>query len=510
MSGWKCLGRAGMLSWPMPRAEPATLRRELGVLDATMIVVSGVIGGGIFFTPQVVAGSLPHGGWILAVWAAGLLIALAGALTFAELGVRFPDAGGHYVYIRRAFGGLPAFLYGWVLLLIIASGALASLALAFSAYLSAFVPMGEGAQKVLAVGTILLLSALNAVGVRPGGRTVTAITLLKIASLATLVGAGAWALMAAGRGSWEGALAPAEAGWPPESLPVAFGAALVPVLFSCGGWQQLNMVGGEVRDPARRIPLALSLGVAIVAAAYLGVNAVYLGALGAGGVAGSASVAADTADALFGPVGARLVTAAVALSILGIANVIILASPRVYFALAGEGIFLSELARVHPRFGTPARAIALQGAWASVLAVIGSIGALVNGVVFADWIFFGLGAASLFVIRRREKGTAPAPGEPPRERPGATPPAERGGPPPREGMRATVLADRRGAPPGEPRPFRTPGYPWVPGFFVAAAALAVTSAVVAYPAESLLGSGILLVGAGIYLWRRRPSGAAGV
>lgn len=449
----------------MSEPSTSTLRRELGLLDATMIVVSGVIGGGIFFTPQVVAEHLPHVGWILGVWATGTVIALAGALTFAELGARFPDAGGHYVYIRRAFGGLPAFLYGWVLLLIIATGALASLALAFAAYLSAFVPMGAATQKGAAVATILGLSALNALGVRPGGRTVTAITLLKIASLAALVGAGTWVLLGGADGAarpMSGAVAPP---WPPDSLVLAFGAALVPVLFSCGGWQQLNMVGGEVRDPARRIPLALGLGVAIVAVAYLGVNAVYLGALGPAGMAESSRVAADTAEALFGPVGARLVTAAVALSILGIINVIILASPRVYFALAGEGVFLPWLAHVHPRFGTPARAIALQAMWACLLALAGSIGVLVNGVVFADWIFFGLGAASLFVIRRREPGS---PSDP----------------------TATT-------------PFRVPAYPWLPAFFVAAAALAVASAVATHPFESLLGAGLLGVGAAVYVRGRR-------
>lgn len=504
----------------MPDTPPATLRRELGLLDATMIVVSGVIGGGIFFTPQVVAGHLPHGGWILAVWATGTLIALAGALTFAELGARFPDAGGHYVYIRRAFGGLPAFLYGWVLLLIIASGALASLALAFAAYLSAFVPLGPGAQKVVAVTTVLGLSALNALGVRPGSRTVTAITLLKIASLAVLVGAGVWVLVGGGGGgvAFNGALGPAEAAWPPESLPLAFGAALVPVLFSCGGWQQLNMVGGEVRDPGRRIPLALTLGVGIVAVAYLGVNGVYLGALGPGGVAASPRVAADAAEGLFGPVGAQLVTAAVALSILGITNVIILASPRVYFALARDGAFLPALARVHPRFGTPARAIALQGAWASLLALVGSIGALVNGVVFADWIFFGLGAASLFVIRRQARlGPEEVSGAAQADEPSGK--GEPSGKISRPGPGSEFFGP--GAPPGAagepfgpgaaPRPdggpagalFRTPGYPWVPLFFVAAAALAVASAVVAYPGESLLGVAVLGVGALIYFWRRR-------
>ena len=432
----------------------ATLRREIGMLDATMIVVSGVIGGGIFFTPATVARYLPHSGWIIAVWVVGALIAFAGALTFAELASRYPEAGGHYVYIREGFGGLWAFLYGWMLLLIIATGALASLALAFAGYLNAFIPLTPVQQKLIAVAIIVLLSVVNLLGVKPGARTTTFLTVIKVGAFASLIVLG---LASTNTG------APAAA---PISIPsggaiaIAFGAALVPVLFSYGGWQQVNFLAGEVRSAERRLPAALAIGVAVVAVVYLGANFVYLRALGPAGMAGSSALASDTAQALYGDAAARVVTVVIAISILAFSNVVVMATPRVFYALAQDGAFLRSLTQLHPRYDTPARAILVQGVWTVVLVLIGEIGLLVNGVVFADWIFFGLGAASIFAIRRRSSSDAP---------------------------------------------YKVPGYPIVPAFFVLAAIAAVASAVYQYPKESLVGVGMLVIGALIYRWSRQRS-----
>jgi APA family basic amino acid/polyamine antiporter len=447
-------------SEPKTTAGQAQLARELGLLDATMIVVSGIVGGGIFFTPSQVARQLPSSGWILAVWGFGGIIALAGAFTFAELGARKPDAGGHYVYIRDAFGRLPAFLYAWMLFLIISTGALASLALAFAGYLSAFFPIGPAAQKLIGAITIAALSILNIIGLKPGSRTVTLLTIVKIAALALLIGAGL--LVSFHTQPLEATTSSSEINRSIPLLLIGFGSALVPVLFTYGGWQQLNFVGEEVRSPEKRIPIALIVGVLVVAAIYMGTNLVYLRALGPEGMAASQRVAADAANVLFGPAASRLLTALVAVSILAFANVVVLVTPRVYFAMARDDVFLPSLAAVHPRFRTPARAIALQGVWAIVLVIIGSIGPLVNGVVFADWIFFGLGAASLFVMRRRQ---------------------------------ATA-------------PFLTPLYPWLPGFFVLAAAAAVLSAIIAYPLQSLLGTGVLALGALVYYFRNSSRGVS--
>jgi APA family basic amino acid/polyamine antiporter len=429
--------------------------REIGMIDATMIVVSGVIGGGIFFTPAVVAQHLPDPRLILMVWVVGALIAWAGALTFAELAGRFPRAGGHYVYIREAFGGLPAFLYGWMLLLIIATGALASLALAFAGYLAAFIPLSPAAQKLAALVMIVLLSALNVLGLKPGTRTTTVLTIIKIAAFATMIGLG---LLVEPRAADVAAPQFEDVG-----VAMALGAALVPVLFSYGGWQHLNFMAEEVRSPEKRIPRALALGVAVVALVYVGANVVYLRALGAEGMAASSALARDASVALFGEAAGRVVTALVGVSILAFSNVVVMATPRVFYALAQDGVFLRSLAELHPRFGTPARAIALQGGWAIILIVVGNIGALVNGVVFADWIFFGLGAASIFLIRKR--------------------------------------ADQNGA--SEAGAYRVPGYPWVPLFFVLTALIAVSSAIMTYPFESFLGCLLLALGAAIYTVRAK-------
>jgi APA family basic amino acid/polyamine antiporter len=428
------------------------LTRQIGRLDATMIVISGIIGGGIFFTPATVAQRLPYAGWIFAAWVAGAVVAYAGALTFAELGSRFPQAGGHYVYIRDAFGRLPAFLYGWMLLLIIATGALASLALAFAHYVSAFMPMSGLTQRLLGAATIAALSLINILGVKPGTRTTNVLTIIKVVALGALIVIG---LGVPHTRTVEFVLAgPQGAG-----LLAAFGAALVPIFFSYGGWQQLNFVAGEIKDPRRGVPAALALGVGIVALIYVGANAVYLRALGPVGMAESNAIAQAAAQVLFGDFGERAITILIAISILAFSNVVVMVTPRVFYALARDGVFLQSLAQLDRRFETPARAIILQGAWAILLVLVGSIGALVNGVVFADWIFFGLGAASLFVFRRRASGDAAA--------------------------------------------YRVPGYPLVPAFFVIAAVIAVVSAFASYPIESLIGVGALAAGTVLFVWKSR-------
>jgi basic amino acid/polyamine antiporter, APA family len=418
------------------------LRREIGLTDATTIVISGIIGGGIFFTPATVAQQLPDGPWIIAAWITGAVIAFAGALTFAELGSRFPHAGGHYIYIRDAFGSLPAFLYGWMLLLIIATGALASLALAFAGYIAAFFPMSPFGQRLFGVAMIIVLSIINILGVKPGARTTTMLTIIKVAGLAVLIVGGLMSPNFVAR--------PVAVFGPMEhSLLAGFAAALVPISFTYGGWQQLNFVAGEIKDAQRKVPVAMALGVAIVATVYVGANLMYLRALGPAGMAESNAIAQEASRIFFGDAAARAITVLIAVSILAFSNVVVMVTPRVFYAMARDGVFVKGLADVHPRFNTPAKAIALQGGWATALVLLGSIGALVNGVVFADWIFFGLGAASLFVFRKRGHG--------------------------------------------QPT-FRTPGYPIVPVFFVIAAMVAVGSAVITYPRESIIGMAMLAAG----------------
>jgi APA family basic amino acid/polyamine antiporter len=430
------------------------LRRELGVASAALLVVGGIIGSGIFFTPAEVARALPGPTSILAVWILGGFVALAGALTYAELGAMLPDAGGPYVYIRHAFGSLPAFLYGWMNLLSIASGAIAAVAMGFAGYLARFVDVAPvGGPIGVAAATITVLSLTNVLGIKPGTALQNILTGAKIAALAILI-VGGFVL-------WNAVGAPPvvpDAPPPRASTVSGFAAAFVAVLFTIGGWQQMNMVAGEIRDPERTIPRALLIGILVVIAIYLGANAVYLHALGRDGLAASQAVAADAASRLVGPVGATFITVSAMISILGFVNVAILANSRVPYALARDGVFFAAVGQVHPRFQTPHVAILLCGGWALVLllATRGEIGALLSGVVFADWIFFGLGAAAVFALRRR-------------------------------------MPDAR-------RPYRAWGYPVVPGFFVVAAGFGVLSAFVAAPVTSIMGSAILVVGVAVHRW----------
>jgi basic amino acid/polyamine antiporter, APA family len=436
----------------------ATLRRELGLFSAALLVVGGIIGSGIFFTPAETARALPTGAWVLAVWIAGGVVALAGALTYAELGAMMPDAGGAYAYIRQAFGPLPAFLYGWMLLLSIGTGALAAVAMGFAGYLGRFVDLTPvGGPLGTAMVTIVVLSITNYFGIKPGAIVVNALTAAKVIALGTLIVGGliVWARLGA---------TPFEVATvvpPRSSLVAGVATAFVAVLFTIGGWQQMNMVAGEIRNPERTIPRALGIGIGIVIACYLGANAVYLRALGRDGLAASTAVAADTATRIIGPVGGTLISIAAMLSILGFVNVVILATPRVFFAMARDGVFLRAAARVHPRFGSPHISILIMAAWAITLLAVtrGRIDALLSGVVFADWIFFGLGAASVFVLRR-------------------------------------TMPDAH-------RPYRALGYPIVPAFFVGAAVIGVASAYIASPRTSLLGTGILLLGVGVYWMAKR-------
>jgi APA family basic amino acid/polyamine antiporter len=422
------------------------------------MVVGGIIGSGIFFTPAEVARGLPTGGWILFVWALGGLVALAGALTYAELGAMMPDAGGSYVYIRRAFGPLAAFLCGWMTLLLISTGALAAVAVGFAGYVARYIDLSPiGGPLGMAVATILVLGATNYAGLRPGAFVQNVLTVAKIVALG--------ALILLGLAFWVRVGPPVvvpDAPVPP-ALTTGLAAAFVAVLFTIGGWQQLNMVAGEIRRPEWTIPRALTSGILIVIAIYLGANAVYVHVLGRDGLAASAAVAADTAVRLVGPLGGTFITVGAMLSILGFVNVVLLGNSRIPFAMARDGLFLRAAGQVHPRFGTPHVAIGIMVAWSIALLLFtrGDLGALLSGVVFADWIFFGLGGASVIVLRRTM--------------------------------------------PDAPRPYRALGYPVMPALFVVAAAVGVVSAWVAAPRTSLLGT--LLLAAGVvafgYFNRRR-------
>ncbi len=427
-----------------------SFRRALGTFDATMLVVGGIIGAGIFINPYLVAQRLSSGGLVLGAWIAGGAIALAGAYAFAELAARFPRAGGQYVYLSEAFHPLVGFLFGWASLLMIQGGGLAAVAITFAQYALRLAGASPGGATALAVGALALLSVINVLGVKPGSRLLNTLVVLKVGALAVLIAGGLF-LHSAAPGP-----APAVSAFPGGSGVAAFGAALIPILFSYGGWQNANVISEEIRDSRRTLPVALLAGTAIVILVYVLVNVVYLGALGREGLASTATPAADAVRRLFGPGADRLIAAAIAVSTFGFLDLTLLAPTRIYYAMARDGLFFPALARLHPRFQTPALAILLQAAWAILLVLTGTFGQLVDSVVFADWIFFGLTVAGLFVFRRRPE------------------------------------------PRGDGGGFRAPLYPALPALFVAAAALVVWSTIRTNPGRSALGAALLAAGVPVY------------
>ena len=381
----------------------ASYARHLGLFSGTMLVVGGIIGSGIFINPSIVAARTGSAALTIGTWSLGAVIALLGTFIFAELGRRRPEVGGGYAYLRDAFGPLPAFLYGWALLLAIATGAIAAVAVTFANYFTKLVGMPPETVKPLALGAIATLSAVNILGVKPGAATQNIFTLLKLGALAALLIAALFLHPA-----FMPTLPPPIASVPlphPSSIRdifVVLSTALVPVLFSYGGWQQTNFVAAEMRDPERTLPRALVLGVLIVVVVYLGANLAYLRALGVDGLAASSAPAADLMAMVAGNGGRRLIAAGIAASTFGFLNLVILVSPRVYQAMAKDGLFFSGFATLHPKFRTPVMAIAFQAVVAAVLIYTGGYGQLLDWVVFADWIFFGTTALTLVVFRRRD------------------------------------------------------------------------------------------------------------
>src|SRR5436190_13393578 len=368
-----------------------TYARRLGVFSATMAVVGGIIGGGIFRTPATVAERLRSPGLVLLAWIAGGVVALIGAFCFGELGQRRPRAGGGYVYLRETWGALPAFLYGWTLVLIIATGAIAAVAVTFADYTLALLGLPHRLSIPLAVGAIVLLAGVNYIGVRPAAITTNIFTILKLAALAMLIGTGLA----------HAAPAPLFAAASPPPHLAALGSALVPILFTYGGWQQTNFIAEEIIEPERNLPRALVLGVAIVVTVYLLANYVYIHVLGVEQLGSSTAPAAVTMRALLGPAGEKVIAAGIALSTFGFLNLVILVTPRVLQTMAADGVFFRRFAVLHPTYQTPAAAIVALATFAVILTVTGTFGQLVDYVTFGDWIFFGLTVAGLLVDRFR-------------------------------------------------------------------------------------------------------------
>jgi len=439
-----------------PETQPRLVRR-LGLFDATMIVMGGIIGAGIFVNPAEVARHVGTPGLIVGAWLIGGAIAIMGAFVYAELAARRPQVGGQYAYLRDAWGPMPAFLYGWSLLLVIQSGGMAAVAITFARYFHDLtqLPVADGA---VAAAALALLTAINCLGVRAGSNLQSALMVLKIAAIVALVLAGLWLA-----GPYAGPPETA-APVPPLGLIGAIGAALTPVMFAYGGWQTSSFVAGEMRDPRRDLARGLLLGVIGVVLLYTAVAFTCVYVLGPAGLAETRTPATAVMRLALGETGATLIALGIAISALGFLSQGMLTTPRVYFAMAEDRLFFAGVARVSAKTRVPVAAILLQGAAACLIALTGTYGQILSYVVSVDFIWFGLTGAALFVFRRRD-------------------PAPEGG-------------------------FAAPGHPFTTGLFVAACVLIVAATLYNAPVNSAVGFAILLAGVPAFLYWRRKKAAA--
>ncbi len=433
------------------------LRRAIRVPHATALVVGTIIGASIFVQPSEITLRVPSVPGVLLVWLAAGAVTLIGALVCAELASTFTRTGGVYVYLSEAFGPPVGFLWGWAMFWSMHSGIIAAVAVIFARYAGHLVPLTDPGSKLVAVGVILLLSAINYVGVRQGSRLQTAFTAGKLVAVALIVALG---VLLGGRVDAHFVEPATRASIGAWDVLVALGAGL----FAFGGWHMVTYSSEETVSPRTTIPRALALGTTIVTVTYLAMNAVYLYVLPLEQVASSTRVAADLADVLLGPGGGSAIAGLVMFSTFGALAGIVLTGPRVYLAMARDGLLVRWAGAIHPRFQTPHRAIVLQAVWSSFLVATGTFRALFTRVIYTEWIFFGILAVGLILLRRR---------------------------------------------PGIVRDYAMPGYPVLPVIFVLASAAVVVSQVVADPVNTALGLGLVLIGLPVFLVSRAARSSAG-
>ena len=434
----------------MSDAAKVDYARRLGVWDTSMIVVGGVIGSGIFLNPKIVAERTNTSTEVLAAWAFGAAVGLIGALCYAELGARRPQAGGTYVYLREAFGPLIAFLFGWTMLLINYSGSIAAVSVTFATYACSAAGLPPSLIKPLAIGAIVLLTGINFTGIKSGATVQNVLTVLKLCAIVAVIMAGLF---------FAAPLLPATSTEPANHASLwNFGAILMPVLFAYGGWAYANNIAGEIREPQRNIPRALVIGMALVAACYLLANLAYLHVLGHDGLAASTAPATAVMQSAFGDLGATLIAIGIAISTLGFCNISIIGGARVLQVMGTDGVFFRATGHLHPRFRTPDVALAALSGWAIVLALSGSYGQLLDYSTFADWLGYAGAVATLFYYRKLRN---------------------------------------------EPAVFQAPGFPLLPGLFVIVVLATVVSNVIASPRDAGMAALIALAGVPVYwFWTR--------
>jgi APA family basic amino acid/polyamine antiporter len=434
--------------------EPPQLLRALGAWETASIAVGIMIGTAIFIVPAEVTRAVGSPSAALAVWTAGGLLSLFGALTFAEMAAMMPQAGGQYIYLREAYGPLPSFLCGWTFFWGAQGGGISVLAVGFAEYLGEFISLRPWQQKIAAAASIVLFTIINYRGVKEGGRVQSLLTGIKVGAIVALIALG-FVLVRGVEPSLPPLHAPSGRGF-----VAAFGVALVGVLWAFEGWNTCTFAAGEVKNPQRDLPRALILGTIGVIALYVGLNLVYYRVLGAAGVAATERVGAEAAVRIFGRSGSMFVSLLIIISTLGSINGSILAAPRVYYAMAKDGLFFRWCAQIHPRYHTPHWALVAQCVWAVALVAMGTYNELTTYVVFAAWIFYALTTCAVIVLRRKM--------------------------------------------PDAPRPYRVMGYPWVPVLFVLASTWFLINILFEKPMESGLGVLMVLFGVPVYLfWKKR-------
>lgn len=451
------------------------LVRQLGLFDSTMVMVGIVIGSGIFLTTGIMAKSIPSAGLILLAWFVGGLLTLAGALTYAELGAAMPEAGGQYVYLREAYGPMSGFLFGWILFLVYMTGGIAALALAFAEYTGYFFPpLGTGnliltldipllkstlhyslsAGQMMGVAVIILLSIINFIGVGLGKSIQNLFTVIKIGTIAGIIILG----FAMGKGTHPG-FSMDPSGMSFGGIIMGLGVSLVAVAWAFDGWNNVNFVAGEIKNPRRNLPLALILGTLGITFLYVLVNYIYLYALPVHETIGVVRIAEKATGALFGSSTGAFISVLVMVSVFGSLNGSILVGPRVYYAMAKDGLFFRKVAHVHPRFRTPGFSILLQGIWASMLTLLGTFEQIFTFTMFIAIAFWVAATASVFTLRKKR--------------------------------------------PDLPRPYKTWGYPIVPAVFITASCGILLNTLLEKPVEALAGLLLTVLGIPVYFYWRR-------
>ncbi len=426
------------------------LQKKLNVFGLTMIAVGSCIGSGIFVTPYEIVQAVPHHFYVILVWVIGGLISLTGALTFAELGAMFPSSGGVYVFLKASFGRRTGFLYGWVILLIINTGALAALGVALAEYLTFFFPLDAGGKKLIAIGVILGLTLFNVLGVNASQVFAGLFTSLKLLAIVAIIIVGFVFYEPA-----EVSLNFDYSSGVPDNLFSALLVALIGVLWSFGGWHHASYVAGEAKNAQKTVPRAMVLGALIVTAAYVMVNIAYMLLLPLPEISQTVRVAGDAIGSVFAS-GGKMVTIAISISILGTIGIYTMSAPRIYFAMAEDGIFFSQLAKVHPKYRTPANAMIAQAVWAVLLLLFwGTFENLITYVTFMDIVFMCLAGISLFVLRKKQ--------------------------------------------PMRERPYKVIGYPVIPGIFVAITLAFVGNTLLERPVQAI--AGLIILASGLLAYR---------